>query len=59
VLLFLRHSKLLGFVLVGCPCDRLVKTAAEAADETKGLDTESLVLGEVPNAMESDAELQV
>jgi hypothetical protein len=37
----------------------LVQTAAEAADETKGLDTESLVLGEVSDAMESDVELQV
>jgi hypothetical protein len=38
-----------------CPCDRLVQTAAEAADETKWLDTDSLV----PNAMESDAGTQV
>jgi hypothetical protein len=51
-----------------CLCDWLVQTSAEAADaevhETKGLDTEALVLvpmelGKVPDAMESDAELQV
>jgi hypothetical protein len=41
----------------------LVQTAVEATDveehETKGLDTDTLVLGEVPDAMESDAEPQV
>jgi hypothetical protein len=41
----------------------LVQTAAEASDaeehETKGLDIDTLVLGEVPDAMESDAEPQV
>jgi hypothetical protein len=46
----------------------LVQTAAEAADaeehETKGLDTDALmlilmVLGKMPDAMESDAEPQV
>jgi hypothetical protein len=46
-----------------CHCDWLVQTVAEAADaeehETKGLDIDALVLGEVPDAMESDAELQV
>jgi hypothetical protein len=40
-----------------------VQTAAEAADavehETNGLDTNTLVLGEVPDAMEFDAEPQV
>jgi hypothetical protein len=51
-----------------CLCDWLEQTSAEAADaevhETKGLDIEALVLipmvlGKVPDAMESDAELQV
>jgi hypothetical protein len=40
-----------------------VQIAAEAADaeehEIKGLDTDTLVLGEVPAAMEFDAEPQV
>jgi len=46
-----------------CHCDWLIQTAAEAADaeehETKGLDIDALVLGEVPDAMESNVELQV
>jgi len=45
-----------------CLCDWLVQTAVEE-HETKGLDTEALVLvpmvlGKVPDAKESDAELQ-
>lgn len=52
-----RPSKLLGFAR--CHWDWLVQTAAEATGaeehETKGLDTDTLV----PDAMESDAELQV
>jgi hypothetical protein len=50
-----------------CLCDWLVRTFAKATDaeehKTKGLDTEALVLvpmvlGKVPDAVESDAELQ-
>jgi hypothetical protein len=51
-----------------CLCNWLVQIAAEAADaeehETKGLDTDALilvpmVLDRMPDAKESDAELQV
>jgi hypothetical protein len=46
-----------------CHFDWLVQTAVEAADakehETKGLGTDVLVLDRMPDAKESDAELQV
>jgi hypothetical protein len=60
---FLRPSKTAWVCSCRCHCDWLVQTAAEAADakehETKGLDTDALVLGKMPDAMESDAGLQV